>query len=218
MGSILTKTNNSGYPEKYKLLRNEIKNGDLILYRGSSILAKGIQYFDKAYYNHIGVVWKPEECSRLLTLDMWQEGLTCIPLSRRMDGYKDFCILRPKVSSEIIKSSLDSSLSEWDGSEIKYDSQLILRVAVIKKLRLDLTGLGKKEKFICSEYIQHYCNLLGLETYSNINLITPEDFRRFIDDNFELLYDDSTTPDMSYYKKNSEVKCLFGKNYKLQDK
>jgi hypothetical protein len=213
MGGILTKTNNTGFPEKYKLLRNEIKNGDLILYKGSSFLAKGIQYFDKAYYNHIGVVWKPEDCDRLLTLDMWQEGLTCIPVSRRMSGYKDFCILRPKVSEEISKKALSISLDEWDGRDIKYDNQLILRVAMIKKLRIDLTGLGKKDRFICSEFIQHYCDLIGLDTYSNINLITPEDFRRFIDDNFELLYDEAPAPNMYYYEKESEIKYLILSNY-----
>lgn len=216
MGGILTKTNNNGYPEKYKLLRNEIKNGDLILYRGSSFLAKGIQYFDKAYYNHIGVVWKPEDCERIMTLDMWQEGLTCLPLSRRMEGYKDFCILRPIVSEEKTKASISVSLEEWEGREIKYDTDLILRVAIIKKTGIDLTGVGKKEKFICSEFVQHYCDFLGIDTYSKINLITPEDFRRFVDKNFLILHDEAPAPDMSYYTKESEIKCLFGDNYKIK--
>ena len=176
MGEILTHTNNKGYPAKYDKLRDEIKNGDLLLYRGSSFLSKGIQYFDKAYYNHIGVVWRPEDMDRVLTLDMWSAGLTCSPVSRRMEGYKDFCILRPKVSELKTKTAISLAIEEWDGKDIKYDNQLILRVAMIKKLRIDLTGLGKKDKFICSEFIQHYCDLLGLKTYSMINLITPEDF------------------------------------------
>lgn len=216
MGGFITHTNNNGYPEKYKTLRNKIKNGDLVLYKGTSFLAKAIMYFDKAAYNHIGVVWKPEDCDRLLTLDMWQDGLTCLPLSRRMAGYKDFCILRPKVSDDRIKSSIALALEEWDGRDIKYDNQLIIRVAMIKKFKLDLTGLGKKDKFICSEFAQHYCDFLGLKTYSDINLITPEDFRRFIDENFELLYDEAPAPDMSYYEKDSTIKHLFGDNYKIK--
>jgi hypothetical protein len=215
MGGILTHTNNKGYPEKYTKLRNEIQNGDLLLYKGTSFLAKGIQYFDKAYYNHIGVVWRPNDIDRVLTLDMWSEGLTCIPVSRRMEGYKDFCILRPKVSIEKSKEAIMKAIEKWDGKDVYYDKQLILRVAAIKKLKIDLSGLGKKDKFICSEFVQYYCDLLGLKTYSMINLITPEDFRRFIDDNFELLYDEAISPDMSYYEKESEIKCLFGHNYKL---
>ena len=112
MGGILTSTNNNSYPEKYNKLRSEIKNGDLLLYRGTSFLAKGIQYFDKAYYNHIGVVWMPEDLDRILTLDMWSDGLTCIPVSRRMAGYKDFCILRPKVSELKTKTAISIAIEE----------------------------------------------------------------------------------------------------------
>ncbi len=213
MSGILTKTNNKGYPEKYNNFRDNIKNGDLILYRGTSFLAKGIQYFDKAYYNHIGVVWRPDDTERILTLDMWSDGLACVPLSRRMEGYKDFCILRPKASELKIKAAIALTLDEWDGKDIKYDNQLILRVAMIKKTGIDLTGLGKEDKFICSEFTQHYCDLLNLETYSMINLITPEDFRRYIDENFELLYDFAQTPDMSF--KNKKIWHLGGENYNL---
>ena len=213
MSNFLTKSKTKGYPEKYNILGDEIKNGDLLLYRGTSLLAKGIQYFDKAYYNHIGVVWRPEDIDRVLTLDMWEDGLTCIPVSRRMDGYKDFCILRPKVSEEKTKAALSIAIEKWDGKEIKYDSQLIIRVALIKKTGIDLTGLGKKDKFICSEFVQYYCDLLGVKTYSNINLITPEDFRRFIDDNFELIYDDAPKPDNSF--KDKKIWYFGGENYSL---
>jgi len=216
MCGILTKTSNKGFSEKYLKLRENIENGDLLLYKGTSFLSKSIQYFDKAYYNHIGVVWRPEDTSRVLTLDMWEQGLTCLPLSRRMEGYSDFCILRPKVSSQQISRAINASLQEWDGRDIKYDTMLLPRVALIKKTGFDLSGLGKKGKFICSEFAQYYCELLGLNTYNFLNLITPEDFRRFIDDNFMLLNDEAPAPDMSYYEKNKEVKCLFGHNYKLK--
>jgi hypothetical protein len=218
MGGILTKTSNKGFSEKYLKLRENIENGDLILYKGTSFLSKSIQYFDKAYYNHIGVVWRPEDTSRVLTLDMWEQGLTCLPLSRRMEGYSDFCILRPKVSSQQISRAINASLQEWDGRDIKYDTMLLPRVALIKKTGFDLSGLGKKGKFICSEFAQYYCELLGLNTYDFLNLITPEDFRRFMDDNFMLLHDEAPAPDMSYYEKNKEVKCLFGHNYKLKSR
>lgn len=218
MGGMLTNTSKKGYPEKYLLLRDEIKNGDLILYRGTSFLAKSIQYFDKAYYNHIGVAWRPEGCDRVLTLDMWSGGLDCIPLSRRMNGYGDFCILRPKVKQEIKNAAVGVVLEDWDGRDIKYDNTLLLRIAIIKKTGIDISGLGKKDKYICSEFAQRYCDLIGLRTYASLNLISPEDFRRFIDENFELLYDDGPVADVSCCKKNDTIKCLFSENYKLLDK
>ena len=37
--------------QKYSTHRNEFKNGDIVLYRGTSMMAKAIQYFDNAYFN-----------------------------------------------------------------------------------------------------------------------------------------------------------------------
>ncbi len=168
-------------PAKYVDHRSEIKNGDIILYRGSSFVAKGIQYFDKAYYNHIGVVWIPENSGRVLTLDMWSGGLTCLPLSRRMSGYKDFCILRPKVTDEISRDTVKSVLGLWDGRDVPYDFGLLMRFIIIKKTGIDITGLSKKGTFICSQFVQYYCQLLGISIYDGIDMITPQDFLRYMD-------------------------------------
>jgi hypothetical protein len=176
-------------PLKYVENRDVFKTGDLVLYRGTSFLAKGIQYFDNAYYNHIGVVVKVDEWDRVLTLDMWSQGLWFGPLSRRMAGYKDFCILRPCAMHGKVDEAIKSILQSWDGREIKYDTSLILRVAIIKKTGIDLTGLGAKSNFICSEFAQFYTHLLGLDVYDNINLITPQDFLRYKDENFTTLLD-----------------------------
>ena len=211
---FITHSKSDECPEKYFDLRKEIKNGDLILYAGTSFMAKSIMYFDKAYYNHIGVVWRPEENERVLTVDMWTKGIDCVPLSRRMAGYKDFCILRPKTSSENIKSAISLLMDEWDGREIKYNYWILLRLALIKKTGIDLSGLGSNSsKFICSQFAQYYCDVLGFKTYNMVNLITPEDFRRFIDENFELLYDEAPKVDMSFEDK--KIWHLGGKNYKL---
>ncbi len=178
-------------PQKYLDNRDIIKNGDIILYRGSSLMAKSIQYIDSAYYNHIGVVWKFQEQNkeefRLLTLDMWTNGLSVIPLSKRMRGYDDFCILRPKIKCDEVKSyAVNESLKMWEDG-VKYDFMLLLRVSIIKKTKIDITGLSSRKKFICSEFAQNYCKLLGIDTYKDIELITPEDFIRHIDNNFELI-------------------------------
>ena len=178
-------------PQKYIDHRSEIKNGDLILYKGSSFMSKAIQYFDKAYYNHIGVVWIPEKSGRLLTLDMWSGGLDCIPLSRRMSGYDDFCIMRPKASQLLTNETVKTVLGMWDGRDVKYDFGMLLRVVFSKKLGMDVTGLSKRTRFICSEFAQYYVHLLDISTYDNIDMITPQDFIRFIDENFELLLNDS---------------------------
>jgi ribosomal protein S6 len=212
---IITHPQKENYPPKYDFVRDEIKNGDIVLYRGTSFLSKTIQRLDQAYYNHVGIVWRPadKEIDRVLTLDMWTKGISCVPLSRRMYGYDDFCIIRPDASKAKINKAISKVIEKWDGSEIKYDNFLLLRIAIIKKSGIDLTGLGKKDKFICSELVQLYCDLLGFDTYSFLNIISPEDFRRFADKNFEILFDQSPKPDISYYEKERKIKCLFGNSY-----
>jgi hypothetical protein len=185
MGNLLTKSKSNEIPKKYLENRDSLKSGDVILYRGTGFLAKTIQYFDDAYYNHVGIVWKLETGGeveyRLLTLDMWSEGLTLKPLSFRMVGYEDFCVLRPKVSKTTIKTALNTAINEWEASDIKYDYLLLPRIALVKKTGIDLTGLGSRKKFVCSEFGQEYFTNIGIMSYADIKLITPQDFLRYID-------------------------------------
>ena len=215
MSLDLLNTNDNEFPAKYTEIRDQIKNGDIVLYRGTGFLAKSIQYFDKAYYNHAGVVWRPEGegIDKILTFDMWTDGLDCIPLSRRMEDYADFCIIRPNVSQSTINSALAHVLENWEGRDINYNYMLLLRIAMIKKTGIDMTGLGNKNKFICSQFAQFYTDLLGESTYSNINLITPEDFRRYMDGNFTKLFDNAPTPIMDFQKKI--IWHFGGKDYTL---
>lgn len=175
--------------DKYSFVRNDIRNGDIILYRGDGILAKLIRFFDESYYTHIGIVWKHEGSNRLLTLDMWSNGISLVPLSRRIDRYVDFCVLRPKVTKKMTSSAINTLLKQWDGEEINYDTALLLRIAIIKKTGVNITGIGESDKFICSELVQQYTDILGFDEYSDIKLITPQDFLRHLNSsNINLLF------------------------------
>jgi hypothetical protein len=172
-------------PAKYTANAASIQNGDIVLYRGTGVLAKAIQYFDSAYFNHVGVVWIPDNTNRQLTFDMWSDGLDCLPLPRRMSGYEDFCVIRPKISQADVDNTVISVLNMWDGSDISYNYWMLLRIAIIKKTGINITGLDSgADHFICSEFAKIYTETLGLATYSNLPLITPQDFIRHIDPKF----------------------------------
>lgn len=191
MEKLFTKSSTKGCPEKYSQVRDQIKTGDIILYRGSSFLAKAIRFFDNCYYNHVGIAYVHEESGRVLTLDMWTGGLDFVPLSRRMEGYQDFCILRPKKSMPCLKGAIYDCLKTWDGRNIEYDHFLLLRIAIWKKTGINLTCLGSSKKYVCSEFVrEEYTNLLNYKMYEKIKLITPEDFFRYNDGGLEVLLDD----------------------------
>lgn len=158
---------------------NKAINGDIILYKGRGLISGLIRYFDNAQFTHVGVVWHPERTSHKLTLDMWTTGLTCLPLKRRVSIYDEFCIIRPNKPTFVLDSVINDLLYEWDGSNIKYDYMLLLRIAIYKKLKLS-PSMGRGKRFICSEFAQRYAEMIGLTSYLNNKLITPQDFLRMI--------------------------------------
>lgn len=175
--------------EKYKRARPYIKNGDIVLFRGKHLLAKLIQYFDSAYYNHIGVVFESE--GHLMIMDSNGKGVRPDFLSERIRGYVDFCILSPKRNGEEINIALDYAFTRGDIGT-KYDFFLLPRIAIIKKLKIDFTGFGSETRDICSEFARYYTDCLSINCYKNIPLITPQDFIRSRNkEEVSLLFNDS---------------------------
>lgn len=172
----------------YYNIRKDIKDGDIIAYRGNGFLAKTIQFFDNAYYNHVGIAkWIG---NRLFTIDMWYQGIEIVPLSRRMKYYDKFCIIRPlNKSSQLVDVVIDSVIEKIE-RDAKYDYFLLPRIAFLKKTGIDLVRLGKNNRYVCSELCQYFFNNLEIDCYKNINLITPQDFiRKANEDEVELLFD-----------------------------
>lgn len=174
--------------KEYYNIRHLVNDGDIIAYRGNGVLSKSIQYFDKAYYNHVGVVKKVGK--RLFTIDMWYQGIEIVPLSRRINNYQHFCIIRPKnKTKEEIDLALEgvTDLIERDS---KYDYFLLPRIAFYKKTGIDLVNVGKRERFVCSELMQIYSEKININCYKDIDLITPQDFIRHAnEEEIEIFYD-----------------------------
>ena len=89
---------------------------------------------------------------------------------------------------EQIEHGLDFALEQWKAN-VPYDYFLLPRVALVKKTGIDLTGLGKISRFICSEFTQEFSLKLGIEDYYRKALFTPQDHIRHLGDGFELLFD-----------------------------
>jgi hypothetical protein len=174
--------------EKYNKYRNQIRHGDIILFRGNSLLSKTIQYFDNAYYNHTEVAL--EVNSRLLCIGSNRSGVKPDFLSNKIAEYVDFCVLRLLVPDLHIALGLYKSIER---GEIRtfYDFLLLPRIALVKKTGINISSLGSKDRDICSEFSRYYANAAGVDCYNNIELITPQDFVRFANtDKVSLLFND----------------------------
>lgn len=169
------------------MYRNVAKDGDIILFRGTGLLAKAIQHFDKrpdhgrAYYNHSAIVYWNR--GRLEVLDAWWGGVTKAPMSDRIEKYSggDFCVIRPLISSEAISSGI-TALNEYWHSKTPYHYAMLLRIALYKNLGWDLTRIKDSKGVVCSRATQIFAAAAGLQNYADIHLITPQDYLRFAAD------------------------------------
>ena len=168
--------------EKYEAYRKIAKDGDILLFRGTGFVAKGIQYFDKSYYNHSAVVYWNRE--RLEMLDAWYGGVVKVPASKRaLVDYKngDFCVLRPIKPKDGIQEGINTINNRWH-AVTKYFYGMLFRIALIKKTGIDITGLSKRDRTICSFTTRDFTNAAGIEAYRHLHLPTPQDFLRYIDE------------------------------------
>ena len=175
--------------EKYEAYRKIAKDGDILLFRGRSFLARSIQYFDDAYYNHSAFVYWNR--GRLELLDAWYGGVEKVPASKRVKDYSpngDFCVIRIKKPGADIEAGISYVNNRWH-AETKYHVAMLFRIALIKKTKIDLTGLSKRDRTICSFTTRDFTNAAGVECYKNIHLITPHDFIRYADgDEVKILF------------------------------
>jgi hypothetical protein len=181
--------------KKYLDNRADIKQGDIILFRGNAFISRGIRWLDKAPYNHAAVVF--EAHGRKLVLESTGHGVNPRFLSvvMKKEKYTNFCIIRPKHwTEEQMRIALSAT---FDAAEevIEYDIWHIAQIAV-KRLFDRTVDWKSKRKDICSEFARRYARSFDPKP-DNFEMprmpnsfITPWDFVLYADPNFEVLWDD----------------------------
>lgn len=171
--------------EKYNRLRALIKDGDIIVFHGTGIMAKLIQFCDKSWANHTGIIFKSH--GALFIEDSNASGVQSDRLSWRIKKYKggDFKIIRPNIERQLIIDELSNLLMRGDSKWIQYDfinggKELLNRLFKIK-LKIKL----KDSHAICSDYTSKYVINLGIvsENFTKLVIVFPEDYLRYL--NFE---------------------------------
>jgi hypothetical protein len=167
--------------EKYSRLRPEIKQGDLILFRGKRLLAKIIQESDSnAYYNHVGVVGAI--CGALFIIDSNANGVHPERLSERIEKYSDFTIIRSYKNYRAINKSLKKLLKRQDEIAIKYDFINGAKALFNRWFGWNLKTKKIYNRDICSMFVLPYA--LDLEMVFPLkdmnDLFFPQDYYRNI--------------------------------------
>jgi hypothetical protein len=112
-------------------------------------------------------------------VDMWTRGISFVPLSKRLQIYPIFHVLRPDISQDDKSVYLQKIFQRWqENKHLKYDYFLLPRIAIAKKLKIDFLAWGKEEKYICSEFVVDFYARYFAPQLKKIELITPQDFVR----------------------------------------
>ena len=143
--------------DKYNLLRPQIADGDLILFHGTRLISKIIQWCDSSYYNHIGVV--TERHGALFIVDASSDGVQADRLSYRINGYKnggDFTIIKSLKSREEINLQMKILLARSDGNTIKYDYNNGSKELFNRKFKNRFKINNYDNHNICTKYVCLY--------------------------------------------------------------
>jgi len=167
--------------EKYTRLRPQIKQGDLILFHGNSLLSKVIQESDQhAYFNHVGVVG--EIAGALFIIDSNRDGVQPARLSDRVFSYTngDFVVFKPNKTKKEITKALSKLLIKTDYIKPKYDFINGLKSLINRFFGVGLKTKPNPNRVICSMFVLPYALELDMVYPLNDmnNLFYPEDYMR----------------------------------------
>jgi len=176
--------------DKYKRVRQYIKDGDIVLFHGRGIVANIIQNCDHSYFNHVGIVF--EKLGALYIVDANENGVQADRLSFRINKYSpkgDFTVLKPTATNEEIQIALTKILKRSDGKTIKYDFWNGFKELMNRKFGWSLKVDLDESHDICSDYVSTYQVELKMVTddFLKLRIAFPQDSIRYMSENVILI-------------------------------
>ena len=148
----------------YDDYRNEMRNGDVLLFRGTGLVSWMIQKRTKSPYSHAGIVawWN----DRLMVLEAVGHGVCAMPLSRNVKKYHggvDYYRANVNIDSDTRKQMVVFA-QEQLGKE--YAHRQLFRYAAMHLLGIpfsqhDQGAQGAAGKYFCSHYVAEIYRRFG---------------------------------------------------------
>ncbi len=149
---------------KYSVARKDIKDGDILLYKGRGFVSWAVKFFTHSEYSHAGIaVWWKE---RLMVMEAIRKGVIVNPLRRSVGRYKGSVEWWSLKEEEEITDGKRDEMIRFAKEELGKDFAflgLFLFALVISFV----IPLGKKDRFrrenrlFCSLYVAEIYNKAG---------------------------------------------------------
>ena len=168
-------------PRKYKMIRDELKTGDLIFCSGNYFFSKVIKKFTKSLWSHCGIIYRDEPLGRILILESEKVyGVRLAPLSKYLKDYngknKPYKgkVVVARVTPEIpLQQSFKAISFGMDELTKPYDNWEIFRIAF--RTIFKITRRQKNRSYICSELVQECYKNAGIRFNDSDTKISPND-------------------------------------------
>jgi hypothetical protein len=163
-------------PLAYAELRDQVKDGDLILFKGNVLLSRIIQRISGGRYSHSALVLDWGGRWMILQAEVI-EGVQAVPLSvavARYHGDVDFYPLRPEARAKVDLPRLAQVAKSALG--LGYAKLDLLRVAAHLLFRFRLPRYRRDpEALFCSQYVSRCFRVAGLDLVAESDVGTsPE--------------------------------------------
>jgi len=157
---------------RYDYMRSSIKDGDILLYKGSGWFSALIKFFTKSKYSHAGIVcwWN----NRLMVLEAVGKGVIVTPLSKNIKEYPGTVeLFFPNKISEAQRKKIISFAQIELGKE--YSIWKLFLYMFTKKDKRD--AYRKENKLFCSHFVASTYNYAGYDIVKGTSdsYTTPED-------------------------------------------
>ncbi len=158
--------------------RDHIRNGDILLYEGSTIHSWFIKRVTKSRYSHAGIaVWWNE---RLMAMDAVGRGVIIIPLSANIEQYHGHVhwFSSKRELSQDERTRMVIFAQEELGKEYALLRAIWLGLQLLFRWKREVRDdLRREQKLFCSAYVAQIYNSVGIDLKKGVSdaFTTPQD-------------------------------------------
>ena len=182
------------HPRSYKELRDEIRDGDLLLCSARDPFSRLIKWATKSPWSHVAMAFRMEDIDRVLVVECVEKiGVRCVPLStfvsRTSAGVTPYpgqiVIARHKgmAAKSRARPMRKMAAAAFDRLGDKFSPGEILKIGLriaISRFRREMPrSLGPKDEYICSEFVARCYQTIGIEfPWDGLGFMAPADIAK----------------------------------------
>lgn len=178
-------------PQPYAALREQVRDGDLLLCSATDGFSRLIRWATKSPWSHVAMAYRLDAIDRVLVLECVEKiGVRAVPLStfltRTSEGvhpYPGQILLarhgamaaksRQKPWTKMAAFAFERLGDRFSGAEI---ARIGLRIALGRLNRRTPPSLGPRDAYICSEYVARCFKTVGVEIpWDGLGFVAPAD-------------------------------------------